>query len=108
MIPRLRQYSKMTTSQLEQECWGLHGDDQAYLVERWQANYARELGVYDLTYDDIAGARHGFPPIAGSWRHYFNRYCFCTDCCEARDAGCEDAQDYNEWVRAFPALPWES
>jgi hypothetical protein len=38
------------------------------------------------------------------------RYCFCEDCCEARDdAGLdgEDYPDYDEWRRAFPNLPWD-
>jgi hypothetical protein len=29
--------------------------------------------------------------------------CFCTDCCEASE---HDGPDYEEWRRAFPALPW--
>jgi hypothetical protein len=34
-------------------------------------------------------------------------YCFCTDCCERRDSGGEEAQDYDAWRRAFPELPWD-
>lgn len=39
-------------------------------------------------------------------RHH-GKYCFCTDCCEARDCGCgPDEPDYNEWKKAFPNLEW--
>jgi len=44
--------------------------------------------------------------MSGPRKH--GQYCFCTDCCEARDDTPADFPDYDEWRRAFPELPWDN
>lgn len=60
-----------------------------------------------LTYEDELEKRYGVLTTPHRGKKHIS-HCFCTDCCEARDAGCsEDAHDYDEWRKAFPDLDWK-
>ena len=65
-----------------------------------------ESAYYDAAEDFVRWQEDEFEArYADFWPSCCGRFCFCTDCCEASE---HDGPDYDEWRRAFPALPWEA
>lgn len=74
-------------------------DRQAEIdLRREERLYLRDADEYQRSTVDGLENRY-----TDQWPACGERFCFCTDCVEASE---HDGPDYDEWRRAFPALPW--